>query len=468
MSIARLTSWYFLSSISLPLLGLLMLPIYTTRLGPEQFGIFALGSSLAMLVSATAGSVSTLSLPAQLNRYQGIERRYYLGAVLLLAVIVALISCIAVFAAYLIVVAAFDLGRLGNTAIILTVVGALFGSLWAICIEIITIEGRAKNYALTVISQNLISAGAVCIALFVLNDIDNALFWGFVSSGAVGFLGAIVSLSGRVALGELVRWAPIGARGATAAVLASLSENGRTAVERSYVGFIVGSHQLGLLAHGQYYKNASMMLVNAVSRGIVPTSLREANEALPAFRVTLQLWVPVQAMVLGITLGFVLIGRELLGLLTHGKFEEAAPYAVAMMLTLLLQTLAKPHVALLLARGQGNLYAHMHTVAIIVGVLWLLATVPFIGVWGAITSFGIQTLVHRVGVYWAANRIHRLPLADLWVVVGFAVSGLCAAVDHSLHLDFLTRVLLLFTFYFIILWRLRPQLFSAFAYFKTR
>lgn len=468
MSVAHRTGWYFVSSIGVPLIGLLTLPLYTTRLGPGEFGTFALGSSLAAVVSATAGSVSMLSLPAELNRYEGEERRRYVGSVLLLAVVGALLSCLAVVAVYSAAAAAFDLELLGNTATILAIVGALFGSLWAICVEIMTIEGRAKNYATTAILQTVVNAVAVCVALFMFDDIDNALFWGFAGAGAVGMLGAMISLSGRFAFGGLRRWLPIAARGGTAAVLASLTESGKIAVERSYVSLMVGAHQLGLLAHGQHYKNASMVFINAVSRGLVPTSLREAEVPQPDFGVTLQFWVPMQVMVVGITLGFALVGREVLGLLTHGKFVEAAPYAVAMMLILLLQTMAKPHATLMLARGRGHLHANLNTAAIVVALLWLFATVPFLGVWGAISSFGIQTLVHRVAVYWAANRIHRLAFADHWVIGGFILTGLCMAADYGIDLGLAARVVLLLVLSLILLWQIRTQLVPVLAYLKNR
>lgn len=468
MSIVERTGWYFFSSISVPLLGFITLPLYTTRLGPEEFGVFALGSSLATVVSATAGSVSSMSLPAELNRYQGEDRRRYIGSVLLLGAVIALLCCLAVFTAYLAAAAAFELELVGKKAIILAIVGALLASVWAICVEIVTIEGRAKHYATTTIVQMLVSTIAVSTALFVFNDNENALFWGFVCAGAVGMLGGMISLSGCFTFSDLRHWLPIAARGAPAAVTASLSENGKSAVERSYVGLMVGAGQLGLFGHGQYYKNASMMLINAVSRGLIPTWLREAKDARPDFHVTLQLWVPAQAMVVGITLGFALVGREILGLLTHGKFVEANPYAVALMLTLLLQTLAKPHSALMLARGQGRQYAKLNTAAIVVALLWLFATVPFLGVWGAISSIAIQTLVHRVAVYWAANRIQRLAFADHWVIGGFVLTGLCMIADYDLGLSFATRVVLLLVLYFVLLWQLRTQLFFVLAYFKKR
>lgn len=468
MSVIHRVGWYFVSSIGVPLLGLFTLPLYTTRLGPKEFGVFAIGSSLAAVVSATASSISTVSLPVELNRYEGEERRRYVGAVLLLSVAVALASCVAVFAAYLVAAAAFGLEFLSSAATVLAIAGALLGSLWAICVEIMAIEGRAKNYATTTIFQALVNAMGVCLALFVFDDVENALFWGFVGASAAGVLGASLSLAGRFEFRALRRWLPVAARGGGAAVLASLAETGKTAVERSYVGLMLGTHQLGLLAHGQYYKNAAMVLINSISRALVPTSLREAEAPQPDFRITLQLWVAVQAMVVAITLGFTLIGREVLILLTRGKFVEAAPYVVAIMLTLLLQTMAKSQAMLLMARGKGHIHANLNTAAGVVALLWLFSTVPFIGIWGVITSFGIQTLGHRVAVYWAANRIHRLAFADHWVIVGFALTGLCMAANHGLGLGLMARVVLLLTLCLIMMWQLRAQFAPVLASLKNR
>lgn len=468
MSVARRTSWYFVSSISGAAVGMLTLPLYTTRLGPDEYGAFALGASLATVVSATAGSASTVSLPVNLNLYEGEELRRYVGAVLLLSSVIAILTCIAIFTTYSGAAAIFDLEVLAPLSITLAIAGSLLNSVWAICVEIMTIEGRAKHYAVTTILQVLCSVIAVCAAIFMFDEIANALFWGFTCAGAVGTISAIILLRGRLSFCEIYHWVPIAARGGLAAVTASLAENGKTAIERSYVGLMVGAYQLGLLAHGQLYKNSSMVIINAVSRGLVPTSLREAEAQKVSFRVTLQLWAPVQAMVVGITLCFALIGPEIINLLTHDKFSQAAPYTVAIMLTLLLQTSAKPHSALLLARGHGHVYANLNSLAVVLALIWLFVTVPFIGIWGAITSFVIQTLVHRVTVYLAANRICRVEFTDRWVIGGFIFTGLCLYLDYGIGLDFAARITLLFVFILFILWMIKAQLLQVWVFLNNR
>lgn len=177
-SIAHRTGWYFLAALGGPILGLLSLPLYTMRLDAVQFGIFALGSSLATVVSATAGSVCSLSLPAELHRLEVDNKRRYVGAVIAVSLLTAFACCIAVFTLYFAVASFFTLELLSINSTVLCIVGGLFGSLWSICVEIMAIEGRARSYTMTAVLQMLANVVAVCIALFLFDDLENALFWG--------------------------------------------------------------------------------------------------------------------------------------------------------------------------------------------------------------------------------------------------------------------------------------------------
>ena len=444
MRISSLTGWYFISSICLALIGLLALPLFTTHLGPEEFGRFFILSALSSGIASMACSVCVLSMSEKLTLFDSEDRLYYIGAVLVVGGSFSLVTCMVVFITFRVVSQAYGHELLDKTAIFLTFFAALFSSFWAICVQILNIEGRAKAFAITNIAQAVVNVIVVCIALFEFNELKNALLWGLFSSGCVGAIGAFVSLYNRFQIGNLRRWMPIAFRGGFASVLSSLMENGKNFVERSYLGATIGVYQLGLFAHGQYYKNSSMALVNAVSLGLVPISMSEAKELNPKFRITLQLWMPMQIILASICLVFALIGREVVGFLTNSKFVEATPYVLAMMLSLLFQTMAKPHSVLMLVRGKGSLYANINTGCIVFALVWLFASVPFIGVWGAISAYAIQVLLLRAALYWAANRIHYLPFTDQWVIVGFICSVMCISVDYLLELSFIFRVTALF------------------------
>jgi len=458
MSIAKRTGWYFTSSIVVPLLGILSLPIFTLKLGSEQYGVYAIASSLATVVSAASGSFSYLSLSAQLNSYNDENRRLYLGAVLLIGVLFSLIFSFCFLLVYFVLGNTFGLELLSRTAVILTFVGAFFGSVWSICVEILTIQGRAKDFSLSSIAQTLANVITVCVMLFVFDSIKYALLWGFVCASLVGALGAYVSLHGNFTVRNLHHWVPIAWHGGGYSVFASLMENGKNAVERYYIGLVNGANQLGLLAHGQYYKNATMIVVNAISRGLVPTIMLEAKEGYQNFSTSMKIWTSVQIMIVVITLCFTLVGRELIGILTHDKFVEAYPYAIAMMSTLLLQTMAKPQSTLLLVRGKGKFYSNLNTASAIMGLIILFITVPYFGVWGAIIATVFQIITLRAALFWVAHRITPIPFADYWVIVGLVLTGFCVVIDHFFNLNFLIRLLMLFFIYLFIYFKVKKEI----------
>lgn len=461
VSILRRTSWYFLSSIGTPLLGLITLPIFTTKLGLEHFGVFALGSALAGVVSATSGSVSTVSLPLELGQRSQAERGPFLTAVLLLSLAVGFGTCVAVFGLYCLAKKIFSLEWLTPLAITLAICAALLNSLWAVCTEILTIDGRAKLYAVTNIVQVLGSACIVTVALFIFDDLENALFWGFLSAAVVGAVATVYALRHWLDMRTVLPWISSAGRGGVAAVIASLTETGKVALERIYIGAFLGVSPLGMLAHAQYYKNVSMIALNALSRGVWPTALSEGREPQPTFFQTLQMWKYVQQFVAMLTVGFALLGREIIGILTHGKFVDATPYAVALLLVLLVQTAAKPHLAILSARGQGHIIANLNTVSVVIGFVWLLISTPFFGLWGAVSAVMMQAVIHRVAVFAYARLMYRLPFTDFWIVAGFTATTICSLFSAVLMPSVYMRLGLCLVIFAATLWKVGPAILRA-------
>lgn len=438
-------------------MSLITLPLFTMKLGPEQFGSFAIGAALASVVSAVAGSVSMVSLPTQLARCNADERRSYITAVFVLALIVALGASVMVFFIFALASSSFGLSILSFYAAVVSVVAGFLNSIWAVCVEILTIEGRAKRYALTTFAQALANIIAVSAALFYFDDIENALFWGFFAASIVGFGGALLLFNRWLTFNVTRSWFTKAGRGGVAGVIASLSENGKVALERSYLGALVGVYPLGLYAHAQYYKGAAMAALNALSRGVLPTALQEAQEDAPNFPYTVRIWALVQAFIVSVALGFALVGKEVIGLLTHDKFSNAAPMTTALMLILLLQTAAKPHTMLLLSRGRGHITAHLNTISIVISVALLFATAPWLGIWAAILALAIQILIHRLGVYRAANSLYRTTFSDYWVVNGAIALGACLLIVDLFSLGIAYRSAILFTCYAAILWKMKSS-----------
>lgn len=428
MSVSKRTAWYFVSSIGGPLVSFATLPLFTLKLGPEQYGAFALGTAFAGAVSGVAGSVSTLNMPTQLTVLQGEDRRRYLAAALLVAFAIALGVASLIYWLSISYKEVMSVDGLSRTALQLALLSGVLNTAWVVLVEILAIEGKARTYSLLFFAQTLINAAVVSVALFSFDDKQLALFWGFGAAALFSSTSSLLALAQTVEFYDVAKWLRVAAHGMVSAVSASLSEYGKLAFERSLLAGAAGVAVLGLFAHAQYYKNASMTLINALSRGVLPTALEEAKADPPVFQKTRQIWILVQLFVMTVCMGFALIGRDVIGLLTNGKFSDAAPYAVMVLISLLLQTAAKPHATLLLARGQGKLYANLNTLSVMIAVGVLLIAVPLWGVWGVICSLFAQIIILKAGIYFYSRKIASLGFTDAVVVLG----GMCALVIELL------------------------------------
>ncbi|TDR76728.1 lipopolysaccharide biosynthesis protein [Paludibacterium purpuratum] len=468
MSVANRTTWYFLSSIGVPLISLAALPLYTTRLGPSHFGAFALGATIAGLISGVAGATSTLSLPHQLSILEGRDRTHYLSAVLTASLLVGLLCLVFIYPLYTQASNLFGKDYLGRKSLLLALLAGVLNAMWTASVEILGIEGKAKTYAILTFAQALINIAVVSFCIFSLGENDNALFYGFIAAAALGTFSAIVLFLRPTSLSSLKMWLPKACAGSTSAVSASIAENGKLAFERSYLAGFAGFAALGLYSHAQYYKNATMTLLNALSRGVLPTALEEAKLPQPTFAVTQEVWDIVQIFVACVCIGFAFIGRDVIAFLTHGKFTDAASYTVALLIVLLLQTAAKTHAMLLLGRGLGNLYANLNTASIGIAFLSLFLLVPHFGVWGAIISMYIQVFLHKIGQYIATKRITKLPFSDYWVYGGGIFSAFANIFFIQKEYSFSTRALLLISAYIMIIWMMRRNFANFYYRMKPR
>ena len=108
---------------------------------------------------------------------------------------------------------------------------------------------------------------------------------------------------------------------------------------------ISGAAAVGNLNHAKIYGNFSMSVTNAISRALWPVNLHEANEDGGQFFNTGQIWPLVQVVFLLTGVFMALLGGEIIGWLTNGKFYEAWPVSVAFIAAFLIQTAGKPQTA---------------------------------------------------------------------------------------------------------------------------
>ena len=423
---ARLLSrsaFYLGASLGATIVSLAVLPFATQVIGPLEYGALALAVGVATLLTALAQAAQGYVLPEYLPRLGGDSRSELISSALIAVVVVAAVAT-ALLSPLVFVLAplAFDLSDKALLGIQICLVATFLAAPWVVCVDVLMLEGRALPFALATVGQSVVNGVVVLVLLFAYPHPDLALFCGYAAGQMTLLVTTMAVLGRRLVRPSGGRWFQEMRRSAVAVGRASLTETGRTLFERSYLGTWSGMGSLGLYAHAQLYRNSAMTMLNAVSRAILPINLREARQTDLRFAVTYSSWVLVQS---GVALGcvaFALFGREVIALLTSGKFVEATPIALVFLLALLIQTAAKREQCLMIAGLKGAQLSNSQAVATLVGVVVIAAFVPLFGAPAAAGAFVVQVVLHRILVFYYARRLARLVPRESWVVVGTVVT----------------------------------------------
>jgi O-antigen/teichoic acid export membrane protein len=159
-------------------------------------------------------------------------------------------------------------------------------------------------------------------------------------------------------------------------------------------------------------------------------TLGEAREVQPLFPRTGRVWRCYYGALVCLGLGWALLGREAIGLLTHGKFVDAAPWVAAWIVHNLVAYSGRPQLGFVLARGHGRAFSLITGASKLVAMLCLLVLVPTIGAVGAVIAAFAQIVAVRVALAWFVARKLWLPFQDRLVLLGGgAVLGTLALVE---------------------------------------
>lgn len=421
--VVKRSALYFMTPVVGAGIALSVLPLATRVLGPAEYGALAIALALASLCLAAGSAALGYVLPEHLLETTGPERRALLGSAVIGALGAALAAGLLIIVGVLTLPTASAIGSELQRGITICVVGAVLGVPWQVCSEMLMLEGRAGPYTLGNVSQGMTNALTILGFLYIVPLPAYALYLGNFAGQCLLLVLAIWFLSGRIEVPRTAKWFQAIRKNAVACGAAAAAENGRTLFERTYLGAWATVSEVGLLVHAQLYRNWAMLALNAVSKAIWPTSLREAKAANPNFAFTNASWALVQAGLSLTCAGFALFGNEFIALLTNNKFPGAGAYALILLTSLLVQSAGKPQMTLLIAHGFGGRYARIVTTSTIAGVAASALLVPYCGALGVAWATFFQYGLMRVLIVRASASLAVLPFRDGWVLIGLAGAG---------------------------------------------
>jgi O-antigen/teichoic acid export membrane protein len=277
-----------------------------------------------------------------------------------------------------------------------------------------------------------------------------ALFVGHGAGGVVALVGSLAALS-RFFKAK-IDWALVkeAAHLGGWTTVSSLAQQARQTVERAALSRFTGLHDLGLYVHAQQYQTLALLGCQPAQSAVIPVLLDEAKEREPRFTRTAR---ASNVLFLGVSIfgvAVALFGREVIGLLTHDKFNDATPYAALLIAVVLIQISGRPQLAHLLANGRARYTSLCNIFAAAASILTLVVLVGRLGLLAAISASAIQFLIFRVASGLDPHARARLPFQDGWAVTGIAAIMAAVAITESFDPGLLIRALFFVCFLVIV------------------
>lgn len=397
---------------------------WTTRvLEPDDFGAFALLTSLTGVGSALASLGSNYLIYSHFPDLDAEERKNFVSTLFWSALAVMACFCVGFLGLWHALAPRFPVLAPISIVPVFLSLGALAASLpWWFAMDITVLEGRSGTFAWVTLGNSLITAGVVLTGLYALHWGATALFASAFAGGLVYGIGGIVSLFpylrfrwNRKWLREMLKVGPISSLG-------NFSESSQSAMERSLLAAHTGLGPLGLYNFAQQFRQMAFLMVKAGTRSIWPITIQENKSGDPLFRKTAAAWSLVHLGIAACGVFFATLGREATQYLSHGKFPGVETLIAVWMVYLIVKHSGRAQLGFITVNKETRFLASLSLVCVGVGVLSLLIFVPLWGIWGAVTALFLQDFAYRLGCGWRARRLRRFPFQDHWALAGIAVN----------------------------------------------
>jgi O-antigen/teichoic acid export membrane protein len=399
------------------LISFVTLPLATRILGPANYGVFALGATIAGFGSilATLGTTFFIS-----NTFAGSglsERRQLISTLVARTALLAAGWAVLILAGALALRGHVDLlDEVPLKGLALVLLGAILATPWTIAIDVLTVEGKASWFSLSLIVQAVSNAVVLLVALYVFELRGLSLFVGSLAGSVAALVMSLVVLRPYLAPRLGLLRTRLGQR---QFLPTQALEAVHPVVERTLLANYTGFSQLGIYAHSLAYRSLILQGMNAVNRATWPVTLEEAK-ARTAFSVTGRVWAAVHLAIAMVSVPFILFGDQLISLLTNDKLTAAWVFLAPWFVLVLLQSSGKAATGVLYATGVSSTVAKLGLLANVVAISSLVIFVPLLGAAGAAVALLLQALVFRVALQLLARRRAAIPFQDWGAVAACA------------------------------------------------
>ncbi len=462
--------WFLLPTLLQTVLGVgVMVPITTYYLDPSDLGTVAILTALAMLVTPLASTGDNWVLSTHWHATSARGRKELLFNLLLANLGMKTVWVVIFWLLSPLVLPHLirDYRPEYHQYFGLALAGLLAGTLWVTLSSLMVIERAPVSHAVNESLQWGAGAMTTLVGLSVAKIGVLALFLAPIVAGLVSVLHGLWYAAHRVSLRPSLHWGKAIVRSGMPAIPFSLMDVVANSLDRFVIQRWLDLSTLGIYAHSQSYRGMFVTVTKAYSRTMTPTFLElfAGNPAQPRRQVeeTVSLWY------LCVTAGGILVtlfSPEVIHILTHGKFDQAAELVPIWFLLVFAHSMAIPYTQYLLTVRRNFLLSwssivmSLGTMGLVCVATWQFGVIgaTSAAVFGALALHGMRFYLARrfgcpygfeAGVLWGMGTVLLvylvtsrvgLPLSAKIVLAGVVMAALWTRIAPRLSWQAMRRV----------------------------
>jgi len=317
----------------------------------------------------------------------------------------------------------------------LFLVAEWLNSIWEVVYYVIVLQKKGRIFAFLDITQALSNLFVLitCLVIFHLKTISLVL--ANLGSAIAGFLFSIFYIRKYIIMKIRIKWIKETVKLSLPVIPFNIFENISVSIDRFLIQRWISLSRLGIYTHSLSYKDMFMVPFKAFSRTYSPEVLESIsnndNFKIENAKSFLKKWFGLITIA---GFGVVLFSKEVINILTHGKFVDAAPLVSLWFILILIYSFGVPYTQFFFAHKKMKfiIFSDM-----ILGVFsWVLTAlfVKFFGIMGAT----ISVLLYYFTLHFV-RKIYAMRLGcdnfegmSFWICVSLLLGLIILNVSHCL------------------------------------
>lgn len=456
--------YYLLPSVVRGIISLfIIVPVSTYYLDPEHLGIVAIISVFSGIIVPLSSTGIGWVMGGNYYEVGPQERKELIFNILLVGVLLRAFWVIVLGTTGFLFLPKF-IGSYCGTFLVffwMLLLAEWFNAVWEVVSYAIVLQKRGAAHTFLDMTQLLSHLIVLLVCLVIFKFKTASLVLAYLGSAFGGFIFSVIYIKKYISPRLRWKWIKETVKLGFPTIPLNLFEIISNSIDRFFIERWAGLSALGIYGHSLDYKKMFVHSFKSFSRAFSPEVLQGVSqgdeEKIRYTKQALKKWYGLFTIA---GAAVVLFSKEIINILTHGKFTAAAPLVPLWFILIIVQSLGIPYSQFLYAKKRNKFVIFSE---IIIGVIsWggIALAINFFGIFGAAAAVVLYFFIRH-----AVKKIYAMKLG-CGDFEGYSF-WLSAAVILGLIILGASSLALIFKFFvFIGLSFLAGICFDLFLYFK--